>query len=117
AAKAHQDQPATPAPPAPTTSRVVPASGKPAVAKKIPAAGGTPRPEGIPTVPQMVTLLLEHAEKHGRRGLTSTEIVAGIDKAWWPGVSVNLIMPTVYRCISKGYWFEKEDKIIVRTRG
>lgn len=101
--------------PAATPAPATPAA--PAPAKKIPAAGGTSRPTGIPTVPQMVTLLLERAEKDGKRGLTSTEIMAGIDSAWWPGVSVNLIMPTIYRCISKGYWFEKQGNLFMRMRG
>jgi hypothetical protein len=84
---------------------------------KIPAVGGTPRPEGIPTVPQMVTLLLREAENAGQLGLTSAEIMQGIDREWWPGVSVNMVMPTVYRCISRKYWFEKQDKLIRRLRG
>lgn len=86
-------------------------------AAKIPAANGTPRPEGIPTVPQMVTELLLEAEKNGKRGLRSTEIMSGINARWWPGVATNLIMPTVYRCIARDYWFAKEGKLIVRLRG
>lgn len=86
-------------------------------AAKIPAANGSPRPEGIPTVPQMVTELLLEAEKIGKRGLRSTEIMAGINARWWPGVATNLIMPTVYRCIARDYWFAKEGKLIVRLRG
>jgi hypothetical protein len=85
--------------------------------KSAPAAGGTPRPEGIPTVPEMVTQLLLDAEQRGARGLKSSEIMAGIDSRWWPGVSVNHVMPTVYRCISRNYWFAKEGKLIVRLRG
>lgn len=85
--------------------------------KAPPATNGTPRPPGIPSVPEMVTELLLEAERRGKRGLTSTEIMAGIDARWWPGVAVNFVMPTVYRCISREYWFTKEDKIIIRLRG
>jgi hypothetical protein len=78
--------------------------------------GGSPRPPGLPTVPEMVTKLLLEAEQGGKRGLTSSEIMAGIHSKWWPGVSINLIMPTVYRAMSKGYWFTKEDRLIMRLR-
>lgn len=81
---------------------------------KIPATGGAPRPPNIPTVPQMVLILLAEAEKRGAKGLTSTEIMVGINDRWWPGVAVNLVMPTVYRCISKKHFFDKKDKWIVR---
>jgi hypothetical protein len=65
----------------------------------------------------MVTESLLAAEREGKRGLTSAEIMAAIDAKYWPGVAVNAIMPTVYRCIARKYWFEKEDKIFVRLRG
>ena len=87
------------------------------IKKVIPATDSAPRPAGIPTVPEMVTELLLEAEQTGKRGLTSSEIVATIDSRWWPGVAVNAIMPTVYRSIAKGYWFNKEGKLIVRLRG
>jgi hypothetical protein len=83
---------------------------------KIPAANGTPRPDGIPTVPQMVTILLQEAEQAGKPGLHSTEIMQAINDRWWPGVATNLVMPTVYRCISRQYWFAKRGKLIVRLR-
>ncbi|MDR3467321.1 MAG: hypothetical protein P4M07_15425 [Xanthobacteraceae bacterium] len=88
-----------------------------AAPRKIPAQGGTARPAGIPTVPQMVTELLLDAEKRGLRGLRPSEIMVGINDRWWPGVSVNMIMPTVYRCIARDYWFEKDGKLIMRLRG
>lgn len=103
--------------PAPTPAATTSIPQQPGQRAKIPAQGGAPRPEGIPTVPQMVTILLEEAERRGLRGLRSTEIMAGINDRWWPGVAVNLIMPTVYRCISAENWFEKEGKLIVRLRG
>jgi hypothetical protein len=48
-------------------------------AKKIPQDHGTPRPDGIPTVPEMVTELLLEAESKGLRGLSSRDILLGID--------------------------------------
>ncbi|WP_315756364.1 MULTISPECIES: hypothetical protein [unclassified Bradyrhizobium] len=78
---------------------------------------GSPRPEGIPTVPEMVTRLLLDAEQQGKRGLTSAEILEGVEKRWWSGVPSNAIMPTVYRCIAKEHWFSKEGKLFVRLRG
>lgn len=82
--------------------------------KKIPATGGTPRPANIPSVAEMVTELLLDTEKAGRRGLTSSEIMAGIDARWWPGVSVNLILPTLYRAIKRNYWFKKDGNLFIR---
>jgi hypothetical protein len=81
---------------------------------KVPALGGAPRPPNTPTVPHMMLALLLEAEKRGAKGLTSNEIMIGINDRWWPGVAVNLIMPTVYRCISKKHFFAKKDKLIVR---
>lgn len=92
------------------------AAAKSAALTKIPAAGGSKRPKGIPTVPQMVIQLLEDAEARGLKGLKSNEIMEGINSRWWPGVSVNLVMPTVYRCISRDYYFGKQGKLIVRLR-
>lgn len=80
---------------------------------KAPASGGASRPGGIPTVPQMVALLLSEAQQRGLKGLNSGQIMKGINDRWWPGVSVNLIMPTVYRCIARKYWFAKEGKLVV----
>jgi hypothetical protein len=84
---------------------------------KIPTTDGTPRPKGIPTVAEMVTELLLIAEKKGKRGLTRNEIMAGIDARWWPGVAVNMVIPTMYKSISKGYWFTKEGDLFMRLRG
>ena len=65
----------------------------------------------------MVTKLLLEAEQAGKRGLTAAEIMHGIDERWWPGVSVNMILPTVYRSIKRNYWFQKEGDIFTRLRG
>ncbi len=86
-------------------------------AYKPPATGGSQRPEGLPTVPQMVTALLIEAERAGNRGLNSAEIMAGVDAKYWPGVSVNMIMPTIYRCIARNHWFKKQGKLFVRIPG
>ncbi len=75
------------------------------------------RPVGIPSVPEMVNTLLLDAEKAGKAGLKSREIVDGIADRWWPGVSANMIMPTVYKSISKNHWFVKEGDLIKRLRG
>lgn len=75
---------------------------------------GTPRPEGIPSVPEMVDTLLSEGEKRGQSGLTGRQIVDAIDKRWWPGVSENVIIPTIYRSVSKKQWFKKDRGLFKR---
>ncbi|WP_426315300.1 hypothetical protein ACN9MF_08435 [Methylobacterium fujisawaense] len=62
---------------------------------------GTARPEGIPTVAEMVDTLLRETEERGKKGLTGQEIVKAIDERWWPGVDQNNILPTALRHVKQ----------------
>jgi hypothetical protein len=76
-------------------------------------AKGTPRPNGLPTVPEMATALLQEAEQRGISGLTGRQIMDGIAARWWPGVGWSSVLPTILRGIREGRGpFEKDgDKI------
>lgn len=51
------------------------------------------KPEGIPTMPEMITMVLrEHTD-----GLEPKEIAAIIGKRWWPRVPVNAVGPIAWR--------------------
>ena len=65
---------------------------------------GSPRPNGLPTLFEMVCYVLRDADTNG---LTSSEIVSKIRARYWPGLVNQQIMPSVYR-------FVKEDRLIKR---
>lgn len=63
------------------------------------ARNGTPRPKGVPTLPEMITFAIRSATKEGKSGLTGKEIRDHIDKTYWPGVGSNLVLPTAHRLV------------------
>ena len=48
---------------------------------------GTPRPLGVPRIPDMVMGVLREEKEHGRAGLHGIQIINAINDRWWPGVS------------------------------
>lgn len=58
--------------------------------------GLAPRPPGTPTTFQMVNMILAGAEKDGREGLTSRELLDEIAKKYWPGVHRSQILPSIF---------------------
>ena len=62
-------------------------------------ANGTPRPEGIPTIWEMLQIVLNEAPEHT---LTGDDIMECIASRWWPGVSRNNILPSAYRFAKQG---------------
>jgi hypothetical protein len=55
-----------------------------------------PRPAGVPTTFEMVENVLEAAEKAGKDGLTSKELLEGIRSKYWPGLVSQQILPIIY---------------------
>jgi hypothetical protein len=64
-----------------------------------PAAGRVPRPEGIPTLYEMVVNVLRPHDFAG--GLTSTAIIDLIRSTYWPGVRSDQIGPSLYRFLKE----------------
>jgi hypothetical protein len=62
----------------------------------------TPRPKDIPTNFEMVELVLSNAEREGRDGLTSKELLDAIRVRYWPGLKSGQIMPIIYTFVKKG---------------
>lgn len=76
-----------------------------------------PRPEGAPTTFEMVIDVLRGAKDEGQNRLEASDIVAKIEKKFWPGVDPNSIRPSLHRfaekrrLIKKGsYYSLPEDK-------
>jgi hypothetical protein len=63
---------------------------------------GSPRPDGVPTLPEMIRLVLMAAAKEGEPALTGAQIRDRIAKRWWPGVGHNLVTPTAWRLADTG---------------
>ncbi len=59
---------------------------------------GPPRPEGIPTIFEMVTEFLNQAPD----GLTYQQIVDAIRDKYWPGVKPRQITPSIYGYAKRG---------------
>jgi len=68
---------------------------------------GAARPNGLPTLFEMVTYVLRDAESNG---LTSSEIVAKIRARYWPGLISSQIMPSVYRFVKEKRLGKRGDK-------
>jgi len=63
---------------------------------------GKPRPEGIPTIFEMVAFVLKEA---GNEGLTAGQIVERVRLRYWPGLANAQFQPSLYR-------FKKEGRLI-----
>tara|TARA_B100000315_G_C14239582_1_gene434710 strand:- start:132 stop:596 length:465 start_codon:yes stop_codon:yes gene_type:complete len=59
---------------------------------------GPPRPKGIPTLFEMVEVVINKAN----RGLSGREIVEEIGNDFWPGVQGSQILPSVYVFAKRG---------------
>jgi hypothetical protein len=78
--------------------------------KKVNKLKSKPRPEGIPTTPEMMRLAIIDANKRGLLGMTGQELYEYIGKTWWPGVDPNLIKPTAWRLEKEGRLGKDGDK-------
>jgi hypothetical protein len=57
---------------------------------------GAPRPAAVPTTFEMTEVVFESAEKDGKEGLTSKELIDGIRTRFWPGLAAHQVLPTIY---------------------
>ncbi len=54
------------------------------------------KPDGIPTMPEMIIQAISNAAAGGR-GLEPKKMTEYIDKRWWPGVPGNAVSPIAWR--------------------
>jgi hypothetical protein len=59
------------------------------------------KPEGLPTMPEMILAALKDAKAKGQRGLEPKDMAAYIATKWWPGVPINAVGPIAWRMYSK----------------
>jgi hypothetical protein len=55
------------------------------------------KPEGIPTMPDMIFEALKDAKARGLKGLEPKDITAFIAAKWWPSVKINNVGPIAWR--------------------
>lgn len=60
------------------------------------------KPDGIPTMPEMIKMVLRDAKRENRDGLEPKDIASVIDKRWWPGVPVTSVGPIAWRMWRRG---------------
>lgn len=75
---------------------------------------GAPRPEGIPTLAEMIDEVLADFEKMGRVGLSGRDLVTQIGLRYWPGVGWNSVLPTALRLVKKGR-FARDGQLYKRV--
>jgi hypothetical protein len=55
------------------------------------------KPEGIPTMPEMIFEALRDARDRGIKGLEPKDMTAYIAAKWWPDVKINNVGPIAWR--------------------
>lgn len=73
-------------------------------------AHATTKPEGTPSVPEMIMILLWEAREAGAAGLEPKEMTARIAEAWWPDVRGDAVSPIAWRMWKRGQ-LEKDGSI------
>jgi hypothetical protein len=76
---------------------------------------GPPRPEGIPSNFDMISMVLKSAEKEGKKGLTANETVEEIGRRYWPGIQSPQIISFIYQFAKRGR-LSKSDKGLFRVK-
>lgn len=60
------------------------------------------KPEGIPTMPDMIASALAHARKRGLAGLEPKGMTDFISEKWWPNVPGVAVSPIAWRMWKRG---------------
>ena len=71
-----------------------------AIGEAIDAASG--KPDGTPTTPNMIIMLLKEAERQGKPGLEPKEMHIQVCRRWWPSAKSEDIGPTAWRMRKDG---------------
>lgn len=68
---------------------------------------GTQKPDGIPTMPEMILDALRESKP---RGLEPRDMVLFIEKKYWPNVPSNAVGPIAWRMHDRGELRKRESK-------
>lgn len=68
------------------------------------------KPDGIPTMPEMITEALRDAKARGLKGLEPKDIAAYIASKWWPGVKINNVGPIAWRLYKNSRLAKRQAK-------
>jgi hypothetical protein len=60
------------------------------------------KPDGVPTIPEMITTILERAAAQGHRALQPKFFLRLIQSEWWPEAPSEHIGPTLWRMAKAG---------------
>jgi hypothetical protein len=71
-------------------------------------AGG--KPEGIPTMPDMIFEALRDAKARGLKGLEPKDITAFISAKWWPDVKITNVGPIAWRLYKSERLTKRQSK-------
>lgn len=72
----------------------------PSTTSPLMATGG--KPEGTPTMPEMIIQILENRGDYGLPGATVKQIASDIGSKWWPAVTTTEINPIAWRMAKRG---------------
>jgi hypothetical protein len=67
-----------------------------------PATKARKKPDGTPTMPEMISAILIEAETEGHVKLESQEIIQRVRAKWWPDAQSNDISPLLWRLSKTG---------------
>jgi hypothetical protein len=70
----------------------------------------TGKPEGIPTMPEMILEALRDARAKGLKGLEPKEITSFIAEKWWPTVTINSVGPIAWRMYDREQLAKRQSK-------
>jgi hypothetical protein len=68
------------------------------------------KPEGIPTMPEMIKEALKDARSRGLKGLEPKEITSFIAAKWWPTVTINSVGPIAWRMYDREQLAKRQSK-------
>jgi hypothetical protein len=60
------------------------------------------KPEGVPSVPEMITEAIRYVSKDSGKGIKPVMITAFIRARWWPTVSPEKVSPIAWRMWKRG---------------
>jgi hypothetical protein len=85
-------------------TEIVPPNAETAV--ETPPENGN-KPEGIPSIPDMITEAVRDALERGDKGVEPVMMTAFIRARWWPGVSPEKVSPIAWRMWRRGQLTKK----------
>jgi hypothetical protein len=70
----------------------------------------SPKPEGTPTVPEMIVEALLDCQARGQKGMEPKDIARFISRRWWPAVTINAVGPVAWRMHKQGKLTKRGSK-------